>query len=672
MILKSVKLNNIRTYEDELVSFSEGSTLLSGDIGSGKSSVLLCIEFGLFGLQRGEISGSDLLRHGANEGCVELCFDENGSKIILGRYLKRTKKGITQESGFIEVDGLRQEKSPSDLRALVLELLGYPQEYVNKNPIMFRYTVYTPQDEMKKILFADSEERLRVIRKVFDIDKYGRIRENASEIVLKELRAVKRECQVKFSDLEQKIKENQDKESQKITLLESFLKKKIELHDFEIALEFLEKEFEIVTEQIKNQASIKERHTKNNLLIDQKKLRKGSIHTELVSYNKKALELKTFLGKPLDKIEYDEKTLSEKQRQLDMEKSKLNSTIGFLESELRRLQTVLTKGMCDFCSQSVSNISDFKEKVDEKQKQMQESKNRINEINSELKAIDQLKQSLMKYKSELLLRNEREKNYQEALKKIQELEKEQKTIEDDIEVLRINLPEFDPKVSYEFENKYKQLRLDISNTRNSKDASSRDAVRIEQQQLTIERDIELLKKQIEDKEQLKIKFKKLSEVITWFETIFIPLTETIEKHVLSTIQSEFNQFFQQWFEVLIPNQSISVSVDDSFSPIIEQGGYETEYQNLSGGEKTSVALAYRLALNKVINSMVEGIKTKDLIILDEPTDGFSTDQLDRLRDVINDLGLKQMLIVSHEPKIDTYVDNVIRFYKEGNVSRVVR
>jgi DNA repair protein SbcC/Rad50 len=213
MILKSVKLNNIRTYESELIDFTEGSTLLSGDIGSGKSSVLLCIEFGLFGLQRGEISGIDLLRHGATEGSVELSFDDNGSKITLGRYLKRTKKGITQEAGFIDINGSRNEKSPNDLRALVLELLGYPQEYVNKNPIMFRYTVYTPQDEMKKILFADSEERLRIIRKIFDIDKYGRIRENASDIVLKELRSLKRECQVKFSDLEQKFNEKKDKGS---------------------------------------------------------------------------------------------------------------------------------------------------------------------------------------------------------------------------------------------------------------------------------------------------------------------------------------------------------------------------------------------------------------------------------------------------------------------------
>ena len=101
-----------------------------------------------------------------------------------------------------------------------------------------------------------------------------------------------------------------------------------------------------------------------------------------------------------------------------------------------------------------------------------------------------------------------------------------------------------------------------------------------------------------------------------------------------------------------------------------QNGYETEVSNLSGGEKTSLALAYRLALNKVINDVIENIKTKDLIILDEPTDGFSSEQLDKVREVIDMLHLSQVLIVSHETKIESFVDNVIRVRKEEHVSQV--
>ncbi len=95
------------------------------------------------------------------------------------------------------------------------------------------------------------------------------------------------------------------------------------------------------------------------------------------------------------------------------------------------------------------------------------------------------------------------------------------------------------------------------------------------------------------------------------------------------------------------------------------------FSNLSGGEKTSAALAYRLALNRVINDVVHQIKTKDVLILDEPTDGFSTHQLDKVRDVLEKLNLTQTIIVSHESKIESFVENVIRIQKEGHVSSVI-
>ena len=145
----------------------------------------------------------------------------------------------------------------------------------------------------------------------------------------------------------------------------------------------------------------------------------------------------------------------------------------------------------------------------------------------------------------------------------------------------------------------------------------------------------------------------------------------IEKHVMLKIHHQFNEFFVNWFNILLEDESISVRLDDKFTPIIEQGGYETEFSNLSGGEKTSLALAYRLALNKVINDFIGSIKTKDIIILDEPTDGFSSEQLDKIRVVLEQLGIKQVIIVSHESKIESFVDNVIRVNKEEYVSCVL-
>ena len=56
MILNSLIIDNIRSYDHEEVIFPRGISLFEGDIGSGKSTILMAIEFALFGLgsQKGE------------------------------------------------------------------------------------------------------------------------------------------------------------------------------------------------------------------------------------------------------------------------------------------------------------------------------------------------------------------------------------------------------------------------------------------------------------------------------------------------------------------------------------------------------------------------------------------------------------------------------------------
>jgi exonuclease SbcC len=134
-----------------------------------------------------------------------------------------------------------------------------------------------------------------------------------------------------------------------------------------------------------------------------------------------------------------------------------------------------------------------------------------------------------------------------------------------------------------------------------------------------------------------------------------------------SLKKEFSTLFSEWFAILVP-ETFNVSLDENFSPRIQQKDYEIDYAYLSGGERTAIALAYRLALNQVINSLMSKIKTKEFIILDEPTDGFSEQQLDKMREVLDQLNFKQLLLVSHEQKIESFVENIIRFRKEQGVS----
>ena len=66
MQLEKIKLKNIRSFVDGEIDFPSGTTLLAGEIGTGKTSVLLAIDFVLFGIRRG--TGTGLLRNGEDNG----------------------------------------------------------------------------------------------------------------------------------------------------------------------------------------------------------------------------------------------------------------------------------------------------------------------------------------------------------------------------------------------------------------------------------------------------------------------------------------------------------------------------------------------------------------------------------------------------------------------------
>jgi exonuclease SbcC len=182
---------------------------------------------------------------------------------------------------------------------------------------------------------------------------------------------------------------------------------------------------------------------------------------------------------------------------------------------------------------------------------------------------------------------------------------------------------------------------------------------IEERVKSLKEEIELM----EGKEREKV---TLEQTKRWVKELFVPSVSAIEKAVLAAINEQFDQLFQQWFSELMEAGDISVRIDEAFSPVVEQDGYEIDAASLSGGERTSLALAYRLALNTMVKrqSSSEG----GLLILDEPTDGFSSAQLLRLRDVLQETGCEQIIMVSHEKELESFVDDIYQVSKPGGES----
>ena len=153
MKLKKIIINNIRTYKDEVVDFPDGITLFEGDIGSGKSTILTAIEFALFGL--GDLSGGDVLRKGQTSGFIDLTFEIDSKEYTVHRELKESKGKIKQEGTYLITPDAKLPLSTTDLKNKILEILKFKESSNPKaHSVIFRYAVYTPQEEMKTILLV--------------------------------------------------------------------------------------------------------------------------------------------------------------------------------------------------------------------------------------------------------------------------------------------------------------------------------------------------------------------------------------------------------------------------------------------------------------------------------------------------------------------------------------
>ncbi|MGI0022976.1 MAG: hypothetical protein ACRD9Q_08965, partial [Nitrososphaeraceae archaeon] len=180
--------------------------------------------------------------------------------------------------------------------------------------------------------------------------------------------------------------------------------------------------------------------------------------------------------------------------------------------------------------------------------------------------------------------------------------------------------------------------------------------------------IETFNKKITELEEKVDRIAFTDQIGLWLNQHFIPSLVQIESQVLVSVKDEFNKLFQKWFYLLIEAGDIDIEIDEFFTPIVNQSGYRLEVDSLSGGEKTSIALAYRLALNEIIRRML--MFDENLLILDEPTDGFSKEQLVQIQHVLEELTAAQVIIVSHEKELEGFVETIFRVAKESEKSQV--
>tara|TARA_Y100000310_G_C20685375_1_gene818624 strand:- start:730 stop:2775 length:2046 start_codon:yes stop_codon:yes gene_type:complete len=681
MKLKKIKLENIRSYDVQEVTFPEGSLLLSGNIGSGKSSILLGIDFALFGLQRGTLDGNAILRNGTESGSVELLMEIDNKLVEIKRNLKRTSTGVVQKSGHISIDNNKQDGTPVELKDKVLQLLNYPRELLTKNKsLIYRYTVYTPQEQMKQILLGKKEDRLETLRKVFGIDKYKRIKDNTKVVItkIKEKRKFfegetqnlsEKESALNNQQTELILLEQQVKELEPLFLLkkQELERKQEETKENEASLQHLlklKKDFALLENNLKHLSTKKQ---EDQILLNQTIEKIGLIQNQDLELKESYKELIETNKQQIDNIEKEIRQILNKKQEFKVHKA--NSLT--LQSKIQDLDS------CPTCQQEVSIT--HKESISRKQeviitemdKNLQELETKEGDFNTKITTLKQNLENLTKREAELELIKHKLQELNEKKQKKRDLEQKQEALAKAITEINNNKTTLEQEI-----NKLQSKEELFTKIKSEKEVIEREfrelelkKASLEAKRTPLENQLESLKKEIMAKRNVLEKLSHFNKTQTMLEQTFIPTLNLIEKSVMFKVHEEFNSIFIKWLTMLI--DTLNIGLDEEFTPKIQQNGYDIDYEYLSGGEKTAVALAYRLALNQVINRMMVDINTKGLLILDEPTDGFSSEQLDKVKDLINELEMEQIVLVSHETSVESFVDNIVRLEKQDHSTQIV-
>jgi len=673
-LLTHMSLKNIRSFNDgSEVSFDipEGTVLFEGDVGSGKSTILYAVEFALFGL--GDMSGGYLLSEGTSSGHVRLRVTHGERNLEVHRGLRRTGENVVQENCFIYEDGIRTELSPGDLKQRVISLLGFNEpSHPRAESLVFRYAVFTPQEQMKEIIQRNSEERLLVIRRVLGIQSYQVAAEN-SDLIHRRLRNEARALEAATEDLI----ETEAEAARLKSRIEELNSRIPGLQDEEAAAKA---ELDKLTKKWQDAIGEREKVSASAGRIPELRRSAVRLRADIKDDEKRVSDLERSLEQEyLPSIRAFETkappsergatdlgaSLKAKQKALDGKRG----SFELLSGQFKETQELVKGRVCPRCGQRIPD--DFKDQSAHLEKELGGMTVEVSALEGEVSGLEELVRKSLQYLEE-------EREHRRDLKRKMEMETEIEERKDHASESREELKRLEDELSRseseearlkELANRTDAIALSMRWSQERKDSASKELTESITKRSEGTESLKRLVSQIEEKKLKRAKEQRLKSYASWLAAFFKPTVELIEKQVMLQTNARFSEQFQRFFSSLVDDPDLRVRVMEDFSPIFERQGYSQEFDSLSGGERTSIALAYRFALNATVQEDI-GSGTGDLVILDEPTDGFSKEQIQKMRDVIEELHSKQVILVSHEKELESMADRIMLVEKVNGTSRV--
>jgi exonuclease SbcC len=272
MIFKRLRLNNFKSYSNELIKFDKGITVIVGENGAGKSSIFEAISFALFKQHTADKLG-DLVRNNTDNMSVELDFISRGKEYRIIRDKTKSKSSSRL---------LTKTSSNSEFMSLCSgdkEVSRYIQEILDMDANLFLNAIYVRQGEIADLVDKQPADKKRLIGKLLGLDSLETAWKNLSPLIS--------EYETKSAEIKGKLFSKSALEEEYNTKTSELNELKTRGHELESQIEEVKQLMEEISENKRNMEREKEIYETqmNNLNNEKSTLEKLEKDKQLLQEN---------------------------------------------------------------------------------------------------------------------------------------------------------------------------------------------------------------------------------------------------------------------------------------------------------------------------------------------------------------------------------------------------
>jgi len=689
--IKTITLENIRSHLNSTVEFNRGFNCLVGGLGRGKSSILLATDFALFGEPLGRSYGY-LLREGSETGKVSLKFLKNGREYTIHRVLKRSDDRIGQDMEQLKL--FEGEKLIAEMKAeAVTEQLRL---ITGIDRDLFHEVTWMRQEHLKDLLDMPPGQRQKRLDQLFGLSDYeeawssirpilrwyesesNSVRQDPDIGRIKELQGQYDDAATEFSskemelqDLSRRLSEAEGRlkvASAKVEELEDLRKKNEELRREEAKLQERVIAVEDASARLMNEIS--NRNSTIKSLEDRLRSRKKQED----DYRRMLQEVGLQTNQTVAQLKEYSEVLISQVSSIQGEKEMADAKI--MESA-QSMDALEARSLCPLCLQPLS--PDYKQDLFKRLEEgTSELRQRLGELESNTEELEKTRTIVSSVASNIQLTlsriEETERQLQEehsllskASGEFEEMQREEEKDRERLAGLRREIGEFDVSQL----DAAQKLR-DVAFDEYSKTKYALQTVESQKREISLR--IDALRERLESAEKKVDRLLKVEKILELVKEIRVAY-RSIQPKLRSEFITYLERMVQQELDELMgfENTLLNARIDENYTPFVESpDGHERDVSNISGGERTFLAFAYRLGIGQLImqSRLGHGL---NMLLLDEPTESLGREDgsIERLAEAISRLKtVEQVIAVTHSEAFAERADHVIRIEKEDNTSRV--